>query len=228
MTNRATPAKGSPMRVILLGPPGAGKGTQAESVCRAHGIARISTGVMFRAAIAAGTELGRKVGDIVAAGEFVDDDTVVALVQERIALSDCQAGFLLDGFPRTIPQAQAMVEAGIAIDHVVEIHVPDEVVVHRISGRRVHEPSGRTYHVTFDPPRTPGRDDATGEPLTRRADDNEDTVRERLRIYHEQTRPLVRFYNDLAATSNMRYSTVSGESAAVEVQEAIQALLTQR
>ncbi len=215
------------MRIILLGPPGAGKGTQAEAVCRAHGIAWISTGEMFRAAIAAGTDLGRKVRDIVAAGEFVDDETVVALVQERVASNDCRNGFLLDGFPRNIPQARAMVAAGITIDHVVEIQVADEVVVRRISGRRVHEPSGRTYHVEFDPPRSPGKDDATGEPLTQRADDNEDTVRERLRIYHEQTRPLIRFYNDLAATSNMRYSTVSGGGAAAEVQSAIEALITQ-
>ena len=215
------------MRIILLGPPGAGKGTQAEAVCRAHGIAWISTGEMFRAAIAAGTDLGRKVRDIVAAGEFVDDETVVALVQERVASNDCRNGFLLDGFPRNIPQARAMVAAGITIDHVVEIQVADEVVVRRISGRRVHEPSGRTYHVAFDPPRSPGKDDATGEPLTQRADDNEDTVRERLRIYHEQTRPLIRFYNDLAATSNMRYSTVSGGGAAAEVQSAIEAMITQ-
>ena len=135
------------MRIILLGPPGAGKGTQAEFVCRAHGIAQISTGEMLRAAIAAGTELGKKVRDIVAAGEFVDDATVVALVRERIAADDCRQGFLLDGFPRNIPQAQAMVAAGVAVDHVLEIRVPDDVVVRRISGRRVHEPSGRTYHV---------------------------------------------------------------------------------
>lgn len=216
------------MRIILLGPPGAGKGTQAEGICRAHGIAWISTGEMLRAAIAAGTDLGRKVRDIVAAGEFVDDETVVALVQERVVADDCRDGFLFDGFPRNIPQARAMVAAGIAIDHVVEIQVADEVVVRRISGRRVHEPSGRTYHVTFDPPRSPDKDDATGEPLTQRADDNEDTVRERLRIYHEQTRPLIRFYNDLAATTNMRYSTVSGGGTAAEVQSALQALLASR
>lgn len=213
------------MRIILLGPPGAGKGTQAEFVCRAHGIAQISTGEMLRAAIAAGTELGKKVRDIVAAGEFVDDATVVALVRERIAEDDCRQGFLLDGFPRNIPQAQAMAAAGIAVDHVLEIRVPDDVVVRRISGRRVHEPSGRTYHVVFDPPRTPDKDDETGEPLTQRADDDENTVRERLRIYHEQTRPLIRFYKDLAANSNTRYSSVSGDGATAEVQAAIQAHL---
>ena len=213
------------MRIILLGPPGAGKGTQAEFVCRAHGIAQISTGEMLRAAIAAGTELGKKVRDIVAAGEFVDDATVVALVRERIAADDCRQGFLLDGFPRNIPQAQAMAAAGIAVDHVLEIRVPDDVVVRRISGRRVHEPSGRTYHVVFDPPRTPDKDDETGEPLTQRADDDENTVRERLRIYHEQTRPLIRFYEDLAANSNTRYASVSGDGTTAEVQAAIQAHL---
>ena len=213
------------MRIILLGPPGAGKGTQAEFVCRAHGIAQISTGEMLRAAIAAGTELGKKVRDIVAAGEFVDDATVVALVRERIAEDDCRQGFLLDGFPRNIPQAQAMAAAEIAVDHVLEIRVPDDMVVRRISGRRVHEPSGRTYHVVFDPPRTPDKDDETGEPLTQREDDDENTVRERLRIYHEQTRPLIRFYEDLAANSNTRYASVSGDGTTAQVQAAIQAHL---
>ena len=213
------------MKMILLGPPGAGKGTQAEFVCRAAGIARISTGEMLRAAIAAGTGLGKRVREIVAAGEFVDDQTVVALVKERVAQADCQAGFLLDGFPRNIPQAQAMLDAQIGIDHVVEIQVPDDVVVRRISGRRVHEPSGRTYHVTFDPPRIPGRDDATGEPLTQRADDNEATVRERLRIYHNQTRPLVRFFSDLAGKSPTRYSPIRGDCAVAQVQDAIRAVL---
>lgn len=222
-----TSQRGRELRIILLGPPGAGKGTQAEFVCRTHGIAQISTGEMLRAAIAAGTELGKKVRDIVAAGEFVDDATVVALVRERIAKDDCRRGFLLDGFPRNIPQAQAMLDAGIAVDQVVEIQVPDDVVVRRISGRRVHEPSGRTYHVIFDPPRTPDKDDDTGELLTQRADDNENTVRERLRIYHDQTRPLIRFYNNLAAASNTRYSTVSGAGTAAEVQAAIQAVLSQ-
>lgn len=215
------------MKIILFGPPGAGKGTQAELVCRACGIARISTGEMFRAAIAAETELGKRVREIVSAGEFVDDGTVVALVKERVAEDDCKAGFLLDGFPRNIPQAQALADAGIVVDSVVEIQVPDEVVVRRISGRRVHEPSGRTYHVTFDPPRTPGRDDATGEPLTQRADDNEATVRERLRIYHEQTRPLIRYFNDLAAQSDTRYFAIAGDRTVAQVQDAIQAALAE-
>ena len=214
------------MKIILIGPPGAGKGTQAEFVCRAHGLAQISTGEMLRNAIAAGTDLGRKVRAIVAAGEFVPDETVVALVRERIAADDCRRGFLLDGFPRNIAQAQAMLDAGINIDHVVEIQVSEAMVVRRISGRRIHEPSGRTYHVSFDPPRAPGKDDVTGEPLAQRADDNEEVVRERLRIYREQTRPLVCFYKDLAATSNTRYSAVSGDGTVAEVQDAMQTLLS--
>lgn len=213
------------MKIILFGPPGAGKGTQAEFICSAHGIARISTGEMLRAAIQAGTDLGLKARDIVAAGELVDDDTMVALVNERVALDDCRAGFLLDGFPRNIPQAQAMAAAGINIDRVIEIRVPDEVVVGRISGRRIHEASGRTYHVEFDPPRAQDVDDETGEPLVQRADDNELTVRDRLRVYHNETRPLIRFYQDAAATSQLRYSTVSGDCAVAEVRRAIDAVL---
>lgn len=216
------------MRVILLGPPGAGKGTQAEFICQDHGIAGISTGEMLRAAIAAGTPLGNQVRDTVAAGEFVHDETMVALVKERIAQDDCRPGFLFDGFPRTIAQAQAIVEGGIGIDHVVVIDLPDDVVVQRISGRRVHEASGRTYHVLFDPPRTPNVDDATGEPLTQRADDNEATVRERLRIYHEQTSPLVRFYQDLAKASELRYCAVNAGVAVSEVRAAIAAALARR
>ena len=214
------------MKIILLGPPGAGKGTQAEFICRALGVVQISTGEMLRAAIAAGTGLGRKVREIVAAGEFVPDDTVVALVRERITADDCRRGFLLDGFPRNIPQAQAMLDAGIEIDHVVEIQVSEAVLVRRISGRRIHEASGRTYHVNFDPPRVPGKDDVTGEPLVQRADDNDEVVRERLRIYREQTRPLVRFYKDLAATSNTRYSAVSGDGTVTEVQDAMRTFLS--
>lgn len=213
------------MKIVLLGPPGAGKGTQAEFVCRAHGLAQISTGEMLRAAIAAGTDLGRKARAIVAAGEFVPDDTVVALVRERIAADDCRRGFLLDGFPRNIPQAQALLDAGVDIDHVVEIQVSEAVLVRRISGRRVHEPSGRTYHVSFDPPHTPGKDNVTGEPLVQRADDNDEVVRERLRIYREQTRPVVNFYKDLAATSNTRYCAVSGDGTVAEVQDALRELL---
>ena len=213
------------MRVILLGPPGAGKGTQAEYICQDHGIVGISTGDMLRAAIAAGTPLGNQVRDTVAAGEFVHDDTMVALVKDRIAQDDCRPGFLFDGFPRTLAQAQAVVDGGIGIDHVVVINVPDDVVVQRISGRRIHEASGRTYHVLFDPPRTPNVDDATGEPLAQRADDNENTVRERLRIYHEQTSPLVRFYQNLATRSELRYCAVSASGSVSEVRAAIAAAL---
>ena len=214
------------MKIILLGPPGAGKGTQAEFICQDQGIAQISTGEMLRAAIAAGTRLGEKVRNIMAAGGLVDDETIVALVKERIALPDCQSGFLFDGFPRTIAQAQALVDAGIAIDHVVEVHVADDVVVRRITGRRVHESSGRTYHVVFDPPRTPDVDDETGEPLTQRADDNENTVRQRLRLYHAETRPLVRFYTNMSATSATRYSTIDGDGTVEETKDAIAAALT--
>lgn len=198
------------MKVILLGPPGAGKGTQAQFVCRAHGIPQISTGDMLRAAIASGSTLGRRAKAVMDAGELVSDDIVVGLVQERIAAPDCAQGFLFDGFPRTIPQAQAVVDAGIAIEYVVEITLADEEVVRRIAGRRIHEPSGRVYHVDFNPPRVDGRDDDTGEALVQRDDDREETVRERLAVYRRQTAPLVDFYRDLAGSSPLRYRTVDG------------------
>ena len=214
------------MKIILLGPPGAGKGTQAEFICQDQGIAQISTGEMLRTAIVAGTLLGKRVRDVMASGAFVDDHTIIALVKDRIALPDCQSGFLFDGFPRTIAQAQALVDAGIAIDHVVEVQVADDVVVRRISGRRVHEPSGRIYHVVFDPPRTPDIDDETGEPLTQRADDNERTVRQRLRLYRAETQPLVRFYKNMAATSATCYSTICGNGTVKGTKDAIAAALS--
>lgn len=185
------------MRIILLGPPGAGKGTQAEFICSRLCIPRISTGDMLRAAVGAGTPLGLQAKDVMAAGGLVSDGLIIALVQERIAAPDCREGFLFDGFPRTIPQAEALGVAGVEIDRVVEIQVGDEVIVQRLSGRRVHEPSGRTYHLQHNPPRTAGVDDVTGEPLVQRADDREETVRNRLRVYHEQTEPLVAFYREL-------------------------------
>ncbi len=209
------------MKLILLGPPGAGKGTQATFICRDYAIAQISTGEMLRTAIAAGTPLGRKVQAIMDAGELVDDDTVVRLVKERIRQPDCRNGFLFDGFPRTIPQAEAVRSAGIAIDHVVEIHVPDEVVVQRLSGRRVHEASGRIYHLEFDPPKSPGIDDDTGEPLIQRDDDNEHTVRERLQVYHRQTRPLVYFYRQLRAAEALRHTDVDGKASVDEIRRTI-------
>jgi adenylate kinase len=182
------------MRVILLGAPGAGKGTQAKVIMEKEGIPQISTGDMLRAAVAAGTSLGLKVKDIMSSGGLVSDDLIVALVKERIAQPDCAKGFLFDGFPRTIPQAEALIRENVHIDRVIEIDVPDADIIARLSGRRVHESSGRVYHVEHNPPKVPGRDDVTGEPLIQRPDDTEDTVRKRLQVYHEQTKPLVDFY----------------------------------
>ena len=213
------------MRLILLGPPGAGKGTQAAFVCRELGIPQISTGEMLRSAIAAGTALGKRVRRVMDAGELVADDTIIELVEERIRADDCRNGFLFDGFPRTIPQAEALRAADIPIDHVLEIQVPDEIVVVRISGRRIHEPSGRTYHIRFNPPRVQDTDDETGERLVQRDDDRETTVRDRLRVYREQTRPLIGFYRDLAASSDVRYSVVDGTGAVVEIEQQIARLL---
>lgn len=198
------------MRLILLGPPGAGKGTQARFICETCGIPQISTGDMLRAAIAAGTPLGRMAQSIMESGELVSDDIVIGLVRERIAQPDCDAGFLFDGFPRTIPQAEALLDAGVEIDRVIEIQVDDDEVVRRITGRRVHEPSGRVYHVKFNPPRVPDRDDETGELLTQRPDDAEETVRDRLAVYRRQTEPLVNFYTELSRATRLEYRAVNG------------------
>ena len=214
------------MRTILLGPPGAGKGTQARFVCEAHGIPQISTGDMLRNAIASGSPLGRQAKAVMDAGELVPDDIVVGLVRERIDQPDCVAGFLLDGFPRTIPQARAVVDAGIGIDHVVEIALDDDEVVRRIAGRRIHEPSGRVYHVDFNPPRVDGRDDETGEALVQRDDDREVTVRERLGVYHRQTAPLSEFYQGLAAkNSALEYRSVDGGGGVTEIRDQILGVL---
>ncbi len=186
------------MRTILLGAPGAGKGTQAQFIMEKYGIPQISTGDMLRAAVKAGTPLGLKVKDIMASGGLVSDDIIIALVKERITESDCTNGFLFDGFPRTIPQAEALVEAGVEIDSVIEIDVDDEEIVSRMSGRRVHEASGRVYHVLYNAPKQEGLDDETGEPLMQREDDQEETVRKRLAVYHDQTEPLVDFYKNIA------------------------------
>ena len=209
------------MKIILLGPPGAGKGTQAAFICESYGIVQISTGEMLRAAVADGTPLGQRVKAVMDAGELVDDKLIVDLVEQRIASRDCRNGFLFDGFPRTVAQAEAVVEAEIGIDDVIEIDVPDDVVVERLSGRRVHERSGRTYHVRFNPPATPGVDDDTGEPLTQRDDDQEDTIRERLRVYHAETRPLTRFYQERASTLGVRYTRIDGARSVVEIKRAI-------
>ncbi|SDJ51691.1 adenylate kinase [Billgrantia gudaonensis] len=186
------------MRLILLGPPGAGKGTQAQFICERFNIPQISTGDMLRAAVKEGSELGLKVKEIMTTGGLVSDDIIIALVKERIAQPDCENGFLFDGFPRTIPQAEAMKEAGVKLDHVLEIAVDDEEIVNRLAGRRVHPDSGRVYHVDYNPPKEPGKDDVTGEALIQRDDDRESTVRNRLSVYHEQTAPLVDYYQQWA------------------------------
>ncbi len=185
------------MRIILLGAPGAGKGTQAQFITTELGIPQISTGDMLRASVKAGTPLGKKVEDVMNSGGLVTDEIIIALVKERITQPDCANGFLFDGFPRTIPQAQAMVDAGIDIDRVIEIRVADEEIVARLSGRRVHPGSGRVYHIEHQPPKAAGIDDVTGEALVQRDDDKEETVRKRLAVYHEQTQPLVQFYKTL-------------------------------
>ena len=187
------------MRLILLGPPGAGKGTQARFICEKYGIPQISTGDMLRAAVAAGTELGRQAKAVMDSGGLVSDNIIIGLVKERIIQEDCESGFLFDGFPRTLAQAEAMLEAGVAIDAVVEISVPDDDIVKRLSGRRSHPGSGRVYHVTFNPPKVEGVDDVTGEPLVHRDDDREDTIRNRLATYHAQTEVLTEYYGKLDA-----------------------------
>ena len=186
------------MRLILLGAPGAGKGTQAQFICERYNIPQISTGDMLRAAVKEGSELGIKAKEVMSSGGLVSDDLIIALVKERIAQPDCKNGFLFDGFPRTIPQADAMKEAGVKIDHVLEIAVADEEIVKRLAGRRVHPGSGRVYHIEYNPPREAGKDDVTGEPLIQREDDSESTVRHRLSVYHDQTAPLVDYYKQWA------------------------------
>ena len=201
------------MRLILLGAPGAGKGTQAAFICQKFGIPQISTGDMLRAAVKAGTPLGLQAKSIMESGALVSDDLIINLVKERIAQPDCAAGFLFDGFPRTIPQADAMKAAGVKLDHVLEIDVPFEAIIERMSGRRSHPASGRTYHVKFNPPKVAGVDDVTGEPLIQRDDDKEETVTKRLDVYSAQTRPLVAYYSGWAAqdpASAPQYRAVSG------------------
>jgi adenylate kinase len=201
------------MRVILLGAPGAGKGTQAQLIMEKFGIPQISTGDMLRAAVKAGTPLGLQAKDVMASGGLVSDDLIIALVKERITAADCAKGFLFDGFPRTIPQAEALQEAGVHIDHVIEIEVADEEIVARLSGRRVHEASGRIYHVIHNAPTREGLDDVTGEPLVQRPDDAEETVRKRLGVYHQQTKPLVNFYKSMAEAGDKnapRYTRIDG------------------
>lgn len=208
------------MRLILLGPPGAGKGTQAAFICKHFGIPQISTGDMLRAAVKAGTPLGVAAKRVMDSGALVSDDIIIGLVKERIAEPDCANGFLFDGFPRTLPQADAMKAAGVKIEYVLEIDVPDESIIERMSGRRVHAASGRTYHVKFNPPKVAGKDDATGEDLIQRDDDKEETVRKRLEVYQGQTRPLVDYYSAWAATGDAsapKYRRISGLGGVDEI-----------
>ncbi len=216
------------MRLILLGAPGAGKGTQANYIKEKYGIPQISTGDMLRAAIKAGTELGLEAKKFMDAGGLVPDEVIIGLVKDRIQAEDCVNGFLFDGFPRTIPQAEAMKEAGVPIDFVVEINVQDEEIVRRMSGRRVHLASGRTYHVEFNPPKVEGKDDATGEDLIQRDDDKPETVQKRLEVYHSQTKPLVTYYSDWAATGDTKapkYVKVEGVGTVEAIRDEIFAAL---
>ena len=212
------------MRLILLGPPGAGKGTQAAFIREQFAIPQISTGDMLRAARAAKTPLGIAAGKIMDAGQLVSDDIIMGLVRARLQEGDCARGYLFDGFPRTIPQAQALKAARIALDYVLEIDVPDDEVIARMSGRRVHPASGRTYHVRFNPPRIPDRDDATGEPLVQRDDDREETVRQRLEVYRRQTRPLIDYYGKWAASGDgaaPKYRKISGLGTVDEIRQRV-------
>ena len=212
------------MRVVLLGGPGAGKGTQAGFVCERFHIPQISTGDMLRAAYQTGSELGRRAKQIMDTGALVPDDVIMGLVEERLTRSDCRRGYLFDGFPRNLPQAEALRDRGIAVDAVVEIAVDDAVIVRRMSGRRVHPASGRTYHIEFNPPAIPGKDDVSGETLILRDDDREETVRERLRVYHAQTRPLVSYYSEWSQSGDPnapRYVQIDGSASVVRVRDAL-------
>lgn len=216
------------MRLILLGPPGAGKGTQAAFIKQVYGIPQISTGDMLRAAVEAGTPLGVAAKKVMDSGALVSDDIIIALVKERLRAADCANGYLFDGFPRTIPQADAMKDAAVPIDFVLEIAVPDAAIVERMSGRRVHAASGRSYHVKFNPPKVAGRDDVTGEPLIQREDDKEETVNKRLAVYHAQTEPLVAYYRQWAASGDPRapkYRSVDGIGPVDAIKDAVLAAL---
>jgi len=217
------------MKLILLGPPGAGKGTQANFIREKFGIPQISTGDMLRAAVKAGTPLGVAAKKVMDSGQLVSDDIIIGLVQERLKAPDCAKGYLFDGFPRTIPQAEAMKKANVAIDYVLEIDVPDRDIVERMSGRRVHPASGRTYHAKFNPPKVAGKDDATGEPLVQRDDDREETVKKRLEVYHSQTRPLVDYYGAWAKNGDARapkYRKISGQGSVDEITRRVFTALT--
>ena len=210
------------MKIILLGAPGAGKGTQAQFLTKKYGIPQISTGDMLRAAIKAGTPMGKMAKEAMDTGNLVTDEIIIGLVKDRIAEDDCKNGFLLDGFPRTIPQAQAVTQAGIDIDACIEIDVADEEIVKRMSGRRVHQDSGRTYHLEYNPPKVAGKDDETGEDLIQRADDKEEIVLDRLKVYHDQTQPLISYYQDQSSKiDTLQYICVDGTLDISVVQETI-------
>ena len=216
------------MRLILLGAPGAGKGTQANFIKEKYNIPQISTGDMLRAAIKAGTELGQAAKKVMDAGQLVSDDIIIGLVKERLKDADCANGYLFDGFPRTIAQADAMKDSGVAIDYVLEIDVPDDLIVERMSGRRSHPASGRVYHVKFNPPKVEGRDDVTGEPLVQRDDDTEETVKKRLAVYHNQTEVLLGYYNKWAESGlpgAPKYRKISGVGPVEQVRDAAFAAL---
>ncbi len=217
------------MRLILLGPPGAGKGTQAAFIKERYKIPQISTGDMLRAAIVAGTPLGLAAKKVMDTGALVSDDIIVGLVKERLRAPDTASGYLFDGFPRTIPQAEAMKDADVKLDYVLEIDVPHSDIIERMSGRRVHAPSGRVYHVKFNPPKVEGKDDVTGEPLIQRDDDKEDTVRKRLGVYRDQTSALVGYYSDLAASGNAdapKYRRISGVGSVDQIRQRVSAALS--
>ncbi|WP_428354126.1 adenylate kinase [Methyloprofundus sp.] len=205
------------MRVILLGSPGSGKGTQAQFITEKHAIPQISTGDMLRAAVREGTQLGKAAKKIMDEGGLVSDDIILGLIKDRITQADCVNGFLLDGFPRTIAQAEGLLAMGVEIDHVIEIAVDDEEIIKRMAGRRVHLESGRTYHIEYNPPKTTGKDDLTGEPLIQRDDDKEATVKKRLDVYHQQTKPLVGFYLTMADQEKVQFATVAGVGAVTDI-----------
>ena len=215
------------MKLILLGAPGAGKGTQAQFICETLGVPQISTGDMLRSAVKSKSELGNKVEQVMASGGLVTDEIIIELIKERLQQSDCDKGFLFDGFPRTIPQAQALADAKIGIDLVLEINVPDDEIVKRLGGRRVHPDSGRVYHVSYNPPKVVDRDDITGEQLIQRADDSEDTVRTRLEIYHEQTQPLFSYYKGLMRSGEkVRFVTLDVASSVEKIRDQIADLIS--
>jgi len=213
------------MRIILLGAPGAGKGTQAQFIVEKYSIPQISTGDMLRTAVQTNSEFGMKAKKIMEEGKLVPDELAIALVKQRISQDDCRDGFLLDGFPRTLSQADAIIEAGINIDYVLEFDVPDEVIIERIAGRRIHAPSGRIYHLRFNPPKIENKDDVTGEPLTLRKDDQEATVRQRLVEYHQQTKPLLSYYRKQAASGNTHYFKLDGTHKVGEIRDELTAIL---